>query len=336
MDETQGSTPSAASPAPPSGPGTGTGWTWEGLPRAEQPPMPPVPPARPRRRLPLILLAVLLVAGGAVGSVAVLNSGSGAQEVASAPPSSPAASPSPSPSASPSPTEVPAPLPPLSFDARAPKLPIGVKLSWEAPVSGTAVTSYRLYRGDKEIASLAAGETAYTDSDVKPGKHYAYAIESLNGLDLVSDRASVEVDVPVPALKDARVAGNYNVKATVESSYGFADLVQSFTLGWNFKPKCGEGACKVTWKDLFYKDLKATLDHSGATYTGSDSGKFNVQCGSVNISSTMTLDVHVTKAKAIDGVWKATRLEGTLTQTEPSQLGCVSSGATYSVTVTLV
>jgi hypothetical protein len=198
------------------------------------------------------------------------------------------------------------------------------------------VTNYYVYRGDDRIAALPAATTEYTDTNVKPGKHYTYEIESRSGALLISPKVSAEIDVPVPDLKDARLAGNFNVTATPTSQYGFTADWEKGTLGWNFKAKCSDGPCDVTWKDLSFKELKTKLDRAGGTYNGTDDGKFEVTCGGVTTTSTVTVDIHVTKAKAISGEWRATKLEGTYKVTNPSQLGCVSSQVVFSVVLKLV
>jgi Fibronectin type III domain len=321
---------------PPEQPGDhGPEWTWQGLPQSGPPPPPPVDtsaPQPPRRRIGVIIALALLVAGGILGAVFALSGGgsdSGTEAVSSSSPSS-------SPTPSPSPTETPPPLPPIGFIADADPLPIGVNLTWSPPAGGTEVSNYTIYRGKTRIASVPASVTEYTDTNVNPGKHYKYTIESRSGSILISDQVTAEIDVPTPANKDARVQGNFNVVANPTSQYGFQADFKKITLGWNFKPKCDEGACKVTWKDLTFKQLKVVLDRKGGTYTGDDTGKFNIKCGSVTVSSTVTIDIHVTKAKAISGEWRASKLEGTFTVTDPSELGCVSSKVVFSVTVKLL
>lgn len=50
----------------------------------------------------------------------------------------------------------------------------------------------------------------------------------------------------------------------------------------------------------------------------------------------MKIELKVAKAKAVDGEWLATKLVGTLRQSEVAQLGCVSSQATQALTAKLV
>jgi hypothetical protein len=50
----------------------------------------------------------------------------------------------------------------------------------------------------------------------------------------------------------------------------------------------------------------------------------------------MVINFHVAHAGVIDGAWRATKLVGTLTQSNPSELGCVSSHATMQIIGTLL
>jgi hypothetical protein len=134
----------------------------------------------------------------------------------------------------------------------------------------------------------------------------------------------------------ARLSGDFNVKLKPTSQYGFSTKYGRTTLGWNFDPKCAEGACPVVWRDLFFKGFKTTLARKGAAYGGSDGGKFDVTCSGAKASTTMALKFKVTKARAVDGEWRAVKLVGTLTQREVAQLGCVSSGVDWTFTASLV
>jgi hypothetical protein len=270
-----------------------------------------------------VIVVVALIAVG----VALATGGDGGAPAAATP--TPTAGDTPTPSASPT------VAPPLSFTAKSTTVPFGVVLRWSAP-SGQTVLAYVLFRQGKQIATQPGADTSYTDSDVKPGKSYTYEIQARASGTIESEKVSAQVKVRVPPLSMARVNGNYNAKLHTTSQFGYIGSVDDGTFGWNFKPKCRVGACDVTWKDLFYKDLKTVLDRAGATYTGSDSGKFFGKCSGVAGTSTVTLDLHVTKARVIDGVWSATKLEGTFVEGHPSVLGCVSGGAHFNATVTLV
>jgi hypothetical protein len=296
------------------------------------PPPEPTPESRPgssgrSRFVLLVALAVVAVAGVAGGMVALSGRG---QKRASVP------SPTISPELGASPTVAPPPLAAVSLVAEADSLPIGVRLSWLPPSGGTEVDGFRIYRGDQLVASLSGGATDYFDTDVTPGKQYTYSVESRSGTALKSPRVSVEIEVPVPALKDAQVAGIFNVTLTPSSQYGYGNTLRKATTGWNLKSKCGTEACDVTLKVLQSKDLKVGLHRAGATYTGRVTDKFGTTCSGVAVVSTVTIKIRVVRAKAISGEWRATKLEGTLKQAEASQLGCGSSGVTYATVVKLL
>jgi hypothetical protein len=237
-----------------------------------------------------------------------------------------------SPRATPSPAASPTVSPPLSFTARSRMAPFGVVLTW-AP-SGQTVLAYVIFRQGKQLTTRPGSDTSYVDSDVRPGKRYTYQIQARGNATVESEKVSAQVKVRVPPLASARVEGDYNAKLHTTSQFGYIGSVDDGTFGWNFKPKCRVGACDVTWKDLHFKDLKSILDRAGARYTGSDSGTFFGRCGGVAGTSSVTLDLHVVTAKVIEGVWWATRLEGTFVESHPATLGCVSGGAHFDATVT--
>jgi Fibronectin type III domain len=285
-----------------------------------------VPPTRGRSPRRGLLIGGAIAAIVAVVVAVVIVSGGGDEEpLAAASPPATFAAPSPSPS--------PTVGPPLGFTAKGKAVPFGVVLTWSAP-AGQSVQGYRISRGHLAIATVPSGETTYTDTNVKPGRTYTYGIVTRGTGILESDQVTTEVDVPVPPLSSARLEGNFNAKLHSTSQSGFSGDVGDLAEGWNFKPKCKEGACDVTWKDLHYKELKTVLARKGAGYKGSDSGKFFGQCSGVVGVSSVALELHVVKGRVIGGEWRATKLEGTLVESHPSSLGCVSGGVTFTATVT--
>jgi fibronectin type 3 domain-containing protein len=213
--------------------------------------------------------------------------------------------------------------PPGSLEAKATAVPLGVTLSWTA--SADAVQGYRVYRGESQIATVPPITTTYTDTAAQPGNTYTYGVVSRGSGPLESDPLSVVVEVPVPPLSKARLDGDFNVNVKVTSASGYTDYAKKFKIGWEFTPRCSEGPCDVKWKDLSDKDFRATLKRSGATYKGSDSGPLNARCGDTVVTSKLEISFKVVKAKAIEGAWTATKIRGTIVQTEKAQLGCVST-----------
>jgi hypothetical protein len=279
----------------------------------EPPPPPPAPPSR-RSRTSLIVAAAILLALGVGIGVTIGVTGSGKK----------------SPNANTSPAHtVLAPT-----DLKGSVDLITVSLTWQKPPGGLQVAGYNLYRDGQLVGSFAASTTAYADIP-QPGRLHTYQVEA-TGSGLTSSRVEVQVYVPAPSLALARLAGDFNVKAKLERQTGFRSYPSPFTLGWHFIPKCATGACDVAWSDLSTKSFRAVLRRHGFTYRGTDTGDFRSVCGQTHVQSKLTITFQVVRAKVADGEWRATRLVGTIVQTDTPQLGCVGSSATLSITASLL
>jgi hypothetical protein len=241
----------------------------------------------------------------------------------------------PGPSATSAGPSIPATVtPPSGLSAKPTVVPLGVDLSWTA--SPDAAEGYRVYRDSAQIATVSSTETAYADTSAVPGETYEYDVVGLASTTAQSEPVSVTITVPTPKLSKARLSGDFTVKVTVTSATGYTDYAKHFTIGWSFTPKCKEGPCNVRWKDLSDKDFRATLKRTGASYKGSDSGPLNARCGDTIVTSTVDIAFKVVKAKAVDGAWTATRIKGTIVQTEEAQLGCVATRLDQSIVGTLL
>jgi hypothetical protein len=286
-------------------------------------PTEPAPPSR--RALPFALAALgLVVVAAVVAAVLVLRSDRGRAVASQRPPTSSTPSRAPSPSI--------AAVGNLSARAE----PFAVVLTWTQPAGVTPVEGYGIFRDGVELTTIPPA-SMYTDTSVEPGKDYGYEVEPRGAAgSVVGPRTTVSATTPVPSMRSARVEGDFTVKVKVVSQKGFETFTNSYTLGWHFEPTCATGPCDVEWTDLAESSLQATLSRAGVSYSGSDSGKFNVRCNDAEVKSTLSVAFDVTKAKGIDGEWRATTLKGTLTETEDAQLGCVASKAVLSITATLV
>ena len=205
----------------------------------------------------------------------------------------------------------------------------GVRLSWTAPAEGPDIERYALYRDGTWLAFVPGSETGYSDDGVMPGKKYSYEIEARAGK-TASDRTSVSVETPVPALRAARLDGFFNVKTRFRSQSGYGDY-DAPSYGWRFEPRCREGACDVRWSDLHEKQIHGKLERHGARYRGSYTGFFFIACSNAHSTSSLRIDLQVVKARVIDDEWRATRVIGTIDQSEAQQLGCRSSEAELAV-----
>jgi Fibronectin type III domain len=267
-------------------------------------------------RAGVIAALLLVLAGVAVGVVIALGASGKGVKAASTP------KPAPSPSL----------VPPTGLSANADSF--SVTLTWTQPSGGSPIQTYDIYRNDTLVDEVDAGTTTYTDQSVSPGRRYRYELRAAAN-ELQTSFVSVSVKTPKPPLTQARLAGDFNVRFKFASQSGFSKTT-GFTAGWSFKPKCSDGPCDVKWSDLGEKTLRATLDRKGAKYSGQDDGLFFATCGSHRVTSHLVITFTVTKAKGMDGEWRATAIKGTVDHSAASQLGCVSSSATLSITGNLL
>jgi hypothetical protein len=223
------------------------------------------------------------------------------------------------------PTEV---LPPEGFSA-APD-GFSVVLTWSAPAGSARIVGYDLSRDGKFLESIDPEETTFTDFDVKPGKSYSYAMRS-KGRGKTSEPVATDVKVRIPPLKAARLEGDFDVHAKVASQTGYESFGGPTSFAWVFRAKCREGPCNVVWKDLFDKRIHARLKRKQGTYTGDYKGVYLSRCRGSRSISSVHLVLKVAKARAVGGVWRATRIEGTLTNSEAPQFGCVSAKAVQTL-----
>ena len=80
----------------------------------------------------------------------------------------------------------------------------------------------------------------------------------------------------------------------------------------------------------------AILKREGAAYTGSDTVEGLLECSGSPSTSSYRVTFHVTHAATLRDAWRATAFSGTVTTYDSPQLGCRSSGITYSIKGTLV
>ena len=222
-------------------------------------------------------------------------------------------------------------LPPVGFSATADGFT--VKLSWSAASGSAPIVGYEIQRNGKTFASSSATGTSATDDDVRPGKQYRYEIRA-KGKTTSSDWVADEVKIKVPPLREARVEGDFGITSHEVSHYGYSTY-ETPSFGWEFKPKCRHGACDVAWHDVGLKSIHALVDEKHGRYHGTYHGYFLSSCNGTHSVSDVDLSFKVIKARAIAGEWRATKLEGTVENTEASQFGCVSGHAEVAFKGTL-
>lgn len=149
-------------------------------------------------------------------------------------------------------------------------------------------------------------------------------------MNATSEPATDEVRIKTPSLKEGRVEGDFGVTVKIVSQSGYSSFERG-NYGWHFTPKCRHGACDVAWRDVVTKNVHAVLKRKGKEYSGTYHGFFGITCGGTHSSSTVDVSFKVMKARALTSEWRATKLEGTVKNSEVSQFGCVSGSATVSV-----
>jgi hypothetical protein len=230
-----------------------------------------------------------------------------------------------SPSVSPTPVPVAAPDG-LVADASA----LRVILSWTAG-EGTPAVRYVVSRDGKVAATLGPHATGWVDDDVLPESRYAYTVAAL-GPDGSRAPSDVTARTQTAALATAALKGVFNVHIHATSHYGFSDFGSgNGNLGWRLAPTCSQGPCDTDLADLHQKDFRLTLARKGISYEGDVTLRGKVRCRGTAVASSFTVAVHPTDADVFRGRWVATKIEGTMRQFEPAQLGCVTSGATFEV-----
>lgn len=256
-------------------------------------------PDGPRRFLLAIVLGILVVAGAAVAGFLLFLRGDPGD-----PGSSLAA--------------------PRGFAADP--QPFRVELTWQPPRSAQG---YSLFRDGELIETLPRDATSFVDDTVLPLQGFTYEIEAFSA-DVTSVRERVEVQTPAAPLGLSRLEGLYRVTAHDTRDFGFVVFDGDFRTGWRFRPQCGDGACDVGWTDVNLNGFETVLRQSGPRYSGSDRAEFG-RCGGRKTRTTWTIRLHVTNAATVKDAWRATAFEGTIAQRSPAQLGCVATGADYTI-----
>jgi len=208
--------------------------------------------------------------------------------------------------------------------------PFRVALTWSAG-EGAAAVRYLVSRDGKVATTLDPAETSWVDDHVLPESHYEYTVAAV-ATDGTSASTRVTVRTSTAPLATAPLRGVFNVHIHATSNYGFSNFGSgNGNLGWRLTPTCTQGPCDTRLADLHQKDFRLTLAMRGISYQGGVTLHAQVRCGSTPVSSSFTIAIHVTDAGVFRGRWVATRIEGTMRQSEAAQLGCIASGATFDV-----
>jgi hypothetical protein len=229
------------------------------------------------------------------------------------------------------PKPTPPPLAITTFTVTATS-PIQADLSWAA--TGDGISTFTVSRDGVTLTTLPATSSSYQDTTAKPRKEYTYTIQATTSKDKHSDPATASVTMPPPPpLKAARVSGRFDVHTVfLSENYVNKHVGQKEYTVWGMKPKCGDGPCNVSVKTFAPGQTSTVLVRSGARYNGKGTDLFSV-CGSGSnrIRTTVAIDIHVTGARYVQGVWRATKFAGVMSRNAPSAFGCLSASSRLSV-----
>ena len=285
------------------------------------PPAPANPATRPsgepdHRAVTIVTIVACVAIIAVIGGAMAIAGGGG--DVASATP------------AAPSPTAVAAPQ---TMDAHP--AAFVVVLTW-AHGEGLPVSYYAVTRDRRPITTLKPDTTTWIDRSVTPETRYVYVVAAV-GADGTRALTRVVAKTPMAPLSTARFQGTFNVHLHATSHFGFSNFHgEDQTAGWRSTPACRKGPCDTELADLHRKAFVLTMTRNGAAYQGTVSISGIVKCAGADVTSTFTVSIHVTDGGAVRDRWVVTKVQGTMTQSEVAQLGCIASGATYSVTGSLV
>lgn len=205
-------------------------------------------------------------------------------------------------------------------------------LSWQAP-AGVTVDHYEIRRDGVTIADDVTS-TFLRDTGVEPGTRYRYSITGLDADGRATQPAvdSIKTDEPPP--DDARLEGSFVVRMEVERATGTRNPVRGGAIYFAFEPRCEIGACSARWT-VRRSRAEGTLQRSGATYSATLRTPFFVRnCFGRLTDEALDVRLRVTAAAPVRGSWRATKIEGAITEVSKHP-GCVTASIVWAVRGTL-
>jgi hypothetical protein len=106
----------------------------------------------------------------------------------------------------------------------------------------------------------------------------------------------------------------------------------TFTETFVFTLVCASGPCELKWKDTDFKTLKGPeFSRNDGTYSNKRiNGYWGLKCHGANRPSHLTVVLRVTRAKLVNGEWRAVQLKGTVSESETRD-SCQDGHATWTV-----
>jgi hypothetical protein len=205
-------------------------------------------------------------------------------------------------------------------------------LSWQAP-AGVTVDHYEIRRDGVTIADDVVS-VSFRDTGVEPGARYRYSVTGLDADGRATQPAMDSIRTDEPPVGDARLEGSFVVRMEVERATGTRDPVRGGAIYFRFEPRCGSGACSARWT-VRRSRAEGTLRRSGASYSAGLRTPFFVRnCFGRLTDEALDVRLGVEAAAPVRGSWRATKIEGTITEVSKHP-GCVTASIVWAVRGTL-
>jgi hypothetical protein len=269
----------------------------------------------PGRRLHAVVAGAVTFAVVVTGGLLAVADRGPESDVASSPTAG-ASSPSPSASASASGGSA-RPGPPTHL-----KLQRGVTsvtLVWDPPAGGRgSVARYEVFRDGKRVTRSTRPK--YRATGLTFGTQYRFWVVAVGADDRASRRVVRSVTTKLPPLNAARLAGTFNVSASLTSSAGERVRFSSHSITWSLLPTCPDAACDVSFTATHRFGsgsvvASGVLDWSGTgVYTGRWIGSFGTTCRNhgQDAISTLEITMRATSAHVEGNLWVATDIAGSI------------------------
>jgi hypothetical protein len=157
------------------------------------------------------------------------------------------------------------------------------------------------------IGALAAAGLLGSHEDASVGPAAAPTSSSA-GLSSAVLHDGWTVRLQVRAVEGAQFMGNNTLWGIQDPKRG-----DTVTEDWTLESICPTDPCDVRWDSVQTPDRFAILHRQGATgtYAAPDVGQAG--CGSTRAIVKREIELHVTNANDIDGIWSATQIQGEIT-----------------------
>ncbi len=202
-----------------------------------------------------------------------------------------------------------------------------ISVGWEAP-EGFSVDHYEVRRDGKPVADSLT-TTSFSDDGVEPGQKYRYSVVAVDTDGNETRPASASITTKQPPLAEARLEGRFLARLHVTSQSGLSRGANGGGDLFTFTPRCGSGACDVSWAGR-HGPASGSLHRSGASYGGTVFGPHSIgSCHGGTVNETLLFHVRLTAAAVVRGQWRATKIDGTLSESAASS-GCVTGRISWS------